>query len=86
MPAEPGKLLREVRKRNQVKQSVLADQMGTTQSVISRYERGERSPSVAYLEKALATMGEELSIEARPKTPPRATKKGNILYDPLDPL
>ena len=80
MPTDPGELLREVRKRNQVKQELLAKKLGTTQSVISRYERGERSPTVAYLEAALAAMGEELHIEARPK--PKRKKKGNILYDP----
>lgn len=82
MPTDPGELLREVRKRNQVKQELLAKRLGTTQSVISRYERGERSPTVAYLENALAAMGEELHIEARPKKPRRRVKKGNILYDP----
>lgn len=82
MPTDPGKLIREARKRNQVKQELLAKKLGTTQSVISRYERGERSPTVAYLEEALAAMGEELHIEARPKKSPRPAKKGNILYDP----
>lgn len=59
--------------------------MKTSQSVISDYERGERSPTVEYLEEMLSVLGEELQLTARAKRP-ESTKTGNILYDPPPPL
>ena len=66
-----------------MKQSELARRVGTTQSVISDYERGARSPTVEYLGEMLAALGEELHLEAKPKKEPPSGKRGNILYDPL---
>ncbi len=85
MPTDPGSILRAARARNQVKQSELARRVGTTQSVISDYERGERSPTVEYLSEMLEQMGEELVLSTRPKRSDSQTT-GNILYDPLPPL
>lgn len=85
MPTDPGSILRAARARHQVKQSELARRVGTTQSVISDYERGERSPTVEYLDEMLAALGEELQLSTRPKRS-ASTKTGNILYDPRPPL
>lgn len=82
VPTDPGELLREARRRNQVKQSELARRVGTTQSVISDYERGARSPTVEYLGQMLDALGEELRLEAKPKRRPRG-KTSNLLYKPL---
>jgi len=85
MPTDPGAILREARARHQIKQSELARRVKTTQSVISDYERGERSPTVEYLSEMLEEMGEVLVLSTRPKqSDSQAT--GNILYDPLPPL
>lgn len=38
---------------------------GTTQTAISRLERGDRSPSTETLRRVLLTMGEELDLRTR---------------------
>ena len=78
---DPGELLRTVRRRHEVKQSELARRVKTSQSVISDYERGARSPTVEYLAEMLDALGEELRLDAQPKKSVRK-KSGNILYDP----
>lgn len=85
MPTDPGELLRRARARHKVKQSELARRVGTTQSVISDYERGARSPTVAYLAEMLAALGEDLQLSTKTGRPDREPT-GNILYDPLPPL
>ncbi|GIK77868.1 MAG: hypothetical protein BroJett022_15580 [Actinomycetes bacterium] len=81
VPTDPGQLLRAARKRHGVKQAELAERLFVDQSKISRIERGARSPSVAFLEEALAVLGEELVLDTKGK-PARGKKRGNILYDP----
>jgi len=61
-----SRLIRAARKRHGLSQAQLALRAGTTQSAISRLERGDRSPSLETLERLLSVMGEEVEIEARP--------------------
>jgi len=63
---DPGDLIRSARERNGLSQARLALRAGTTQSAISRLERGERSPSLETIDRLLSVMGEELVGEARP--------------------
>lgn len=75
---EPGELIRRARKRQNIKQSELARRAKTTQSAISRVEREERSPTIAYLERLLGAMGEELRLDSvRPR---RRSEGSNPLY------
>jgi len=62
----PGLLLREARKRHGVSQVSLARRAGTTQSAISRIERGGVSPTVETLRELLHLLGEELVLVAEP--------------------
>ena len=57
-------LVREVRKRHGLNKASLARRCRTSQTHISRIERGEVSPSVETLERILQTMGERLELSA----------------------
>lgn len=63
---DPGKLLRDARKRHGVSQQSLARRAGTTQSAISRIERGGVSPTVETLSALLHLVGEDLVLAAKP--------------------
>lgn len=60
----PGELLREARHRHGVSQKQLAMRASTTQSAISRIERGGVSPSVETLRELLFLLGEDLTLGA----------------------
>jgi transcriptional regulator with XRE-family HTH domain len=57
-----GELLREARLRHGLTQKQLAIRAGSTQSAISRIERGHVSPTVETLEALLHQMNEELIL------------------------
>jgi len=65
MSLKPGQLLREARLRHRVSQAQLAIRAGTTQSAISRIEKGRVSPTVHTLADLLHLMGEDLQLEAQ---------------------
>jgi transcriptional regulator with XRE-family HTH domain len=56
-----GQLLREARRERGLGQAALARRAGTTQTYISRIERGDVSPSGGTLRRLLHAMGLELS-------------------------
>jgi transcriptional regulator with XRE-family HTH domain len=60
----PGELVKEARARHGVSQERLAMRAGTTQSAISRIERGRISPSVETLRELLYLLGEDLTLGA----------------------
>ncbi len=62
----PAELIRTVRLRHGLTQAQLALRAGTTQTAISRLERGDRSPSVETLSRLMLVMGEDLDLRARP--------------------
>jgi transcriptional regulator with XRE-family HTH domain len=57
-----GELIREARKRAGLSQRELAERLGTTQSVIARWETGVRSPTVETLLRAVRACGLDLNI------------------------
>lgn len=59
-------MIRSVRLHRGLTQAQLARRAGTTQTVISRLERGDRSPSVETLSRLLVVMGEDLVLRTRP--------------------
>jgi len=61
----PGTLLRQARTRAGLSQVELATQAGTTQSVISAYESGQRQPSVPALARLIEAAGFELTLGLR---------------------
>jgi transcriptional regulator with XRE-family HTH domain len=61
-----GKLIAHIRRRHGLDQRALARRARTSQGQISRIERGEISPTVATLERLLASMGEQLRLASAP--------------------
>jgi transcriptional regulator with XRE-family HTH domain len=62
-----GEILVEARHRHGLSQQRLAIRASTTQSRISRIERGQVSPSVDLLRELLYLMGEDLVVDVRPR-------------------
>ena len=61
-----AELVRQTRRRHGIDQRSLARRCRTSQTHISRIERGEVSPSVETLERILQAMGERLELRAVP--------------------
>jgi transcriptional regulator with XRE-family HTH domain len=70
-------LLRNARRERGLDQAGLARRAGTTQTYVSRLERGDVSPSVKTMERLLLAMGLSLELEARRLAP------GNVSVDDL---
>ncbi len=69
-------LIREARRRHGLDQRALAQRAGTSQTQVSRIERGEISPTVATLTRLLAAMGERLELV--PMTAPGPGRPGYL--------
>jgi len=61
-----AELVRQTRLRQGIDQRALARRCRTSQTHISRIERGEVSPSVETLERILQAMGQRLDVGAVP--------------------
>ncbi len=59
-------LLRETRQAHGLNQAELARRAGTSQTYISRVERGSISPSLKTLQRLLHAMGVRLKLEVEP--------------------
>ena len=59
-----AELLRDARRRHGVSQRALARRSQTSQTHISRIERGEVSPSIETLDRLLRALGERLELSA----------------------
>lgn len=85
---DPGAILRTARRRHGLSQAELAARAGTSQPVISAYERGHRDPSTATLRRLVRAAGEQLELRlARipPDIPPPVSleEHGRRLVDVL---
>jgi transcriptional regulator with XRE-family HTH domain len=61
-----GELIREARRRASLTQQEVADRLGTTQSVVTRWETGARSPSFETVVRAIRACGLELAVTIGP--------------------
>ena len=59
-------LVREARRRAGLSQAELATRIGTTQSVISRLERGVTAPSMQTISEILRACGFDLTVRMTP--------------------
>lgn len=57
-----GEIIREARRRAGLSQQDLAERLGTTQSVITRWETGRRSPTFETVIKAVRACGLDLAV------------------------
>ena len=64
-----GELVKEARSRAGLTQLQLARRLGTGQSVIVRWERGERSPTFETVLRCLTVCGFELETRLAPREP-----------------
>lgn len=64
--SDAGRLIRERRVAHGLTQAQLALRAGTTQTALSRLERGQLSPTVATLQRLLFVLGESLEVRAAP--------------------
>jgi len=62
-----GTVIRDARKRAGLSQAQLADALGTTQSVVSRWERGHDTPRADTLVAILRACGYEADLVLRPR-------------------
>jgi transcriptional regulator with XRE-family HTH domain len=62
---DTGALIRDARRIAGLSQQALAERLGTTQSVISRWERGQDSPRVDTLGRILQACGFEADLVFR---------------------
>jgi transcriptional regulator with XRE-family HTH domain len=61
-PMRGGELIREARKRARLSQRELAERIHTTQTVIARWETGQRSPSFERVINAVRACGLEVAV------------------------
>jgi transcriptional regulator with XRE-family HTH domain len=61
-PAPAGNLIREARKRARLTQTELAARVGSSQSLVARWESGEVAPLFATVLKAVRACGLDLTI------------------------
>ena len=79
---EAGRIVREARQRHALDQRALARRARTSQTQISRIERGAVSPSVQTVARLLQVMGERLELGAAPGprgNQPTAQLRGDFL-------
>lgn len=62
----PDALLRTVRRRRGLTQAEVARRAGTSQPVVSAYERGHRDPTFGTLRRLIEASGEEVRLDAAP--------------------
>lgn len=87
---QPGELLRIARTRAGLSQKEFAERAGTSQPVISAYERGHRDPTTATLRRLTAATGHTLELHFRHEnadggvSPPKSVEEhGERLVDVL---
>ena len=62
---DPGALVRELRQIEGISQAELARRIGSTQAVVSRWERGEETPRLDALVRVLRATGFEADLVFR---------------------
>ena len=82
-----GDLIREARLRARLTQLELAARSGTTQSAISRWERGRSEPGVDTLRRLVEACGQRLEIDlGSADVAPVAGFEENLRLDPTGRL
>jgi transcriptional regulator with XRE-family HTH domain len=66
---DAARLIHLARTRHALSQAELAARAGTSQPVISAYERGRRDPTTRTLRRLLAAAGERLEVRLAPSVP-----------------
>lgn len=80
-----GELIKEARRRVGLTQLQLARRMGTGQSVIARWERGERSPTMETILRVAEICGLELQTSLVEREPTGIDRAGLARLRSLSP-
>ena len=75
---EPGRLLKDARRRAGLTQLELGRRADVAQSVISAYESGSRQPSLLTLQRLVAATGSQLTVSLRGPLPLRERLTGPL--------
>ncbi len=81
-----GALVRSAREDAGFTQQQLANKLGTTQSAVSRWEKGRDEPRLATLGAILAACGLEAAIVVQPDSVDRAQIRQQLAMSPDDRL
>ncbi len=79
-------VIRKTRQRAGLTQAELAERAGTTQSAISRLERGHVRPSLDTLDRLAKACGATLELSLRPAATPPAEFESNLSLTPAGRL
>ncbi len=79
-------LIRDARRSAGISQQQLADRIGTTQSAVSRWERGHDEPRIRTLSQILTACGLKLVMAAEPDDVDRAQIRQQLAMTPEDRL
>ena len=79
-------LIRDARRFAGISQQQLADRVGTTQSAVSRWERGHDEPRIGTLSRILTACGLRLVLAAEPDDVDRAQIRQQLAMSPEDRL
>jgi transcriptional regulator with XRE-family HTH domain len=80
-------VLRQARLRAGLTQQQLAERLGTSQSVIARWESGKARPTLANLERVVRACGLELRLEIAEADPgERSLIERNLALSPAERL
>ncbi|MGQ0850001.1 MAG: helix-turn-helix domain-containing protein [Actinomycetota bacterium] len=81
-----GRLIRSARDHAGLSQARLAERIGTKQSVVSRWERGEDEPRLSTLVRLMRACGLSLTLMIEPEEVDRSQIRQQLAMSPSDRL
>ena len=81
-----AELVRTARTEAGLTQAALAARLGTTQSVVSRWERGDDEPRLSTLQRIAQACGQRLMLSLEPDDVDRAQIRQQLALSPSDRL
>lgn len=86
MTSTAAALVRTARTEAGLTQAALAARLGTTQSVVSRWERGDDEPRLSTLQRIARACGQRLVLSLEPDDVDRAQIRQQLALSPSDRL
>jgi transcriptional regulator with XRE-family HTH domain len=84
--ASAAQLIQDARRAAGLTQAELADRLRTTQSVVSRWERGRDEPRLSTLDRIMRACGRRLSLQVEDDTVDRSQIRQQLALTPADRL
>ena len=83
---DAASIIRTAREETGITQAELAQRTGTTQSAISRLERGHSRPSLSTIRRLVRACGLELQVTVRPGAPAPEPLDSTLALSPSERL